>query len=220
MDEPYVRVRFRPKLNDPVLITGLPGLGNVGKIVAHLLIEFSGAQLFAELYSPSFPDFVFIDGDGVCRPPRYEFYASQMGRDLIILTGDFQPSLDDVPAHYEVCGKVLDFVSSLGCKFIVTIGGAPTAHPLREIYVAATSQDVALEYMEKGAVIYGNGKIMGASGLLLGLAKRRGIRGVCLLGSTTGVPADREAAFNVFRFLTKIFKTDFGVGLEKTPYSE
>ncbi|RJS84527.1 proteasome assembly chaperone family protein [Candidatus Bathyarchaeota archaeon] len=218
MNEPYIRVRFKPELSDPVLLSGLPGLGNVGKIVAHLLIEFLGAQLFAELYAPSFPDFVFIDEEGVCRPPRYEFFVSQMGRGLIILTGDFQPSLDDVPAHYEVCNKVLDFVCDLGCNFIVTIGGAPASRPLKEIYVAATSHDLALEYMEKGAVIYGNGKIMGASGLLIGLAKKRGMKGICLLGSTTGVPADREAAFNVFRFLTKIFRSDLGVNLEKSPY--
>ncbi|KYH42059.1 MAG: hypothetical protein AYL31_003160 [Candidatus Bathyarchaeota archaeon B26-1] len=218
MNRPYIRLRFQPDLKNPILVSGLPGLGNVGKIVAHLLIEFSGAELFAELYSPSFPDIVLIDEDGVCRPPRYEFYASKMGRDLIILTGDTQPSLEDIPAHYEVCSEVLDFVASLGCRFVMTIGGAPTSRPMREIYVAATSQKVAVEYMEKGAVIYGNGKIMGASGLLLGLAKNRGMEGVCLLGSTIGVPADREAAFHVFRFVNKVLKSDLGAELEKSPY--
>ena len=218
MNRPYIRLRFQPDLKNPILVSGLPGLGNVGKLVAHLLIEFSGAELFAELYSPSFPDIVLIDEDGVCRPPRYEFYASKMGRDLIILTGDTQPSLEDIPAHYEVCSEVLDFVASLGCRFVMTIGGAPTSRPIREIYVAATSQKVAVEYMEKGAVIYGNGKIMGASGLLLGLAKNRGMEGVCLLGSTIGVPADREAAFHVFRFVNKVLKSDLGAELEKSPY--
>ncbi len=49
---------------------------------------------------------------------------------------------------------------------------------------------------------------MGATGLLLGLAKSRGWQGACLLGATTGLKADREAAFSVFKFLTKMLGTD------------
>jgi len=206
MNEPYLRILFQPDVESPILISGLPGFGNIGKIVAHLLIEFFRARPFAELYSPSFPDIVLIDQNGICRPPRYELYISKYGRDIIILTGDAQPSLEDIPAHYEVCGKILDMMEEMGCRFIITIGGVPASHQVREIYVAATSPKIAIDYMERGAIIYGNGKIMGASGLLLGLAKRRGMDGVCLLGSTTGIAADRESAFHVFRFLTRILR--------------
>jgi len=59
--------------------------------------------------------------------------------------------------------------------------------------------------MEKGAVIYGKGRIMGATGLLLGLAKNRSIDGACLLGATTGLRVDKEAGYNVFKFLMKTF---------------
>ncbi len=206
MDRPYLRMLFRPEVKEPTLITGLPGFGNIGKIVANLLIKFSQAELFAELYSPSFPDIVIVDKDGVCRLPRYEFYAPKSGRNIIILTGDVQPPLDDIPAHYEVCSMVLDLLDDFGCKYIITIGGIPSSQPVKEVYVAATKPEIAVDYMEKGAIIYGGGRIMGASGLLLGLAKRRGMEGVCILGSTMGLTADRESAFQVFRFLTKILE--------------
>jgi len=212
MNKSFIRIMSRPMLENPILIMGLPGFGNIGRIVARLLIEFSQARTFAELYSPSFPDYVIIDKKGVCRPPRYKFYTSKIVRDLIILTGDTYPSLDDTPAHYEVCSEILDFISELGCKFIVTVGGAPTSSPAREIYVAATSKKIAMEYVEKGAIIYKDDRIIGASGLLLGLARNRGLDGVCLLGSTLGLTSDQESAFNVFKFLKKVLGTDVEEG--------
>ena len=209
MDKPYFRHLSHPELESPVFVEGLPGFGNVGKIAARLLIEFTQAKLFAEFYSPSFPDYVIVDKEGLCRPPRYEFYASLTEKShFIILTGDTQPSLDDLVAHYEICGELLDFVEKYGCRLVVTIGGVPTPQPKGEVYVAATSQKLAADIVEKGAVIYGMGRIIGATGLLLGLAKNRGLKGVCLLGATTGLKADRGAALSVFKFLMKTLGTD------------
>jgi len=72
--------------------------------------------------------------------------------------------------------------------------------------VAATSSELAGKIEEKGATIYGEGKIVGATGLLLGLAKKRGIEGMCLLGATSGVEVDRDTAFFVFNFLMKVLE--------------
>ncbi len=204
MDKPYFRKFFEPQLEKPVFVEGLPGFGNVGRIAAQLLIEFTSAKVFAELYSPSFPDYVVVNSDGTCRPPRYEFYsASTEKNQFIILTGDSQPSIEDLLAHYDLCDEILDFAEKHGCKFIVTMGGVPTPQSGGEVYVAATSEKLALENVDKGALIYGKGRIMGATGLLLGLAKKRGWEGICLLGATTGVRADRESAREVFKFLKK-----------------
>ena len=204
MDKPYFRHFFEPQLEKPVFVEGLPGFGNVGKIAAQLLIEFTRAKVFAELYSPSFPDYVIVNEDGTCRPPRYEFYAASTEKNqFIILTGDSQPSLEDLLAHYDLCDEILDFAEKYGCKFIVTMGGVPTPQSGGKVYVAATSEKLALENADKGALIYGKGRIMGATGLLLGLAKKRGWEGVCLLGATSGIRADRESALSVFKFLKK-----------------
>lgn len=209
MNKPHSRYLFHPELENPVFVEGLPGFGNVGKIAARLLIEFTHAKPFAELYSPSFPDYVIINKEGICRPPRYQFYAAPTEKKhFIILTGDAQPSLEDVVVHYELCDEILDFAEKHGCSFIVTMGGVPTPRPAGEVYVAATSQELAVETMEKGAVIYGKGRIMGATGLLLGLAKKRGLEGLCLLGATTGLKADRNAASSVFKLLMKSLGTE------------
>ena len=214
MDKPYFREIFNPALENPVFVQGLPGFGNVGRIAAHLLIKFSEAKLFAELYSPSFPDYVSISSKGITHLPKYEFYSAQMEKtNLVIMTGETQPSFDDVLAHYLICDEIVDFVEKLGCHFIVTMGGVPLTEDKTQVYVAATSARLANEFMEKGVVIYSKGRIVGGTGLTLALAKERGIEGVCLLGTTTGFKADRGAGFRVFKFLMKALGKEINEGL-------
>lgn len=214
MNKPYFRELFAPMLENPIFVQGLPGFGNVGKIAVHLLIRFCGAKPFAELYAPYFPDYVSVDSGGVCRLPKYEFYAAPMEKnDFIIMTGDTQPSFEDVIAHYQVCSDILDFVAKYGCSLVITMGGVPSSENTTRVYVAATSPRLAVDFMEKGAVIYGKGRIVGATGLMLGMAKERGLEGICLLGATTGFRADRGAGFSVFKFLMKALGNKVKEGL-------
>jgi uncharacterized protein (TIGR00162 family) len=214
MDKSYFRQLSNPTLEEPIFVQGLPGFGNVGKIAAHLLAKFCSAKPFMELYSPSFPDYVSVSSKGICHLPRYEFYAAPMEKnDFIIMTGDTQPSFDDVLAHYSICADVLEVVKKNGCSLIVTIGGMPMTEEKAQVYVAATSARLAQEFMDKGAIIYSKGRIMGATGLMLGLAKEEGLDGVCLLGATSGFRADRGAGFSVFKFLMKAFGNEVKEGL-------
>ena len=216
MDKPFFREMFNPTLENPVFVQGLPGFGNVGRIAAHLLIKFCDAKPFAELYSPSFPDYVSISSKGIAYVPKYEFFSAPMEKNnLIIMTGETQPSFDDVVAHYQVCTEIVDFAERLGCHFIVTMGGVPITEDKTQVYVAATSPKLATEFMEKGAVIYSKGRIVGGTGLTLALAKERGFEGVCLLGTTTGFKADRGAGFMVFKFLMKALGKEIKEGLKE-----
>jgi uncharacterized protein len=204
MDKPYLRKLTNPTLDNPIFVMGLPGFGNVGRIAAHLLIKHSEAKPFAELYSPTFPDYVSISSKGIAHLPRYEFfYAPAEKNNIIIMTGEIQPSFDDVVAHYDVCDSVLDFVEEIGCKFVVTMGGVPITEDKTQVFIAATSTRLATEFMEKGGVIYSKGRIVGGTGLTLALAKERKIDGVSLLGTTMGFKADKDAGFLVFKFLMK-----------------
>jgi proteasome assembly chaperone (PAC2) family protein len=216
MDKPYLREIFKPELENPILVQGLPGFGNVGRIAAHLLIKFCDAKPFAELYSPYFPDYVSVSSKGLCYLPKYEFYSAPLEKNnLVIMTGETQPSFDDVLAHYQVCGDILDFAQKVGCHFVVTMGGVPITEDKTQVYVAATSARLATEFMEKGAVIYSKGRIVGGTGLTLALAKERELDGVCLLGTTTGFKADRGAGFMVFKFLMKTLGKEIKDGLKE-----
>ena len=217
MDKPYLRELSNPALENPTFIQGLPGFGNVGRIAAHLLIKYCGAKPFAELYSPTFPDYVSVSSKGTCQLPRYEFYSATIDKtNFVIMSGETQPSFDDVLAHYEICGEIVNYVEKLGCRFIITIGGVPITEEKAQVYVAATSPRLAAEFMEKGAVIYSRGKIVGGTGLTLALAKERGLEGVCLLGATAGFESDKGAGMLAFKFLMKALGKEIKEGLPET----
>ncbi len=208
MDQTYTKYHYEPKHQMPIAVIGLPGIASIGSIATQLLVENQHASIFAELYSPLFPDYVAIDEKGICRPPRYEFYASTMGKGCAIIRGDAQLPLEDTPAHNEICGEVLDLLGKFGCRFIITIDGIPTPRATRDIYIAATSDALAKKYAEKNASIFKDGRIIGPSGLLIGLAKTRGLKGICVLTQTTGVAIDEEAALHIYKFLKKILETN------------
>lgn len=209
MDKPYFLKLFDPQLENPIFIEGLAGLGNIGMIAARHLIESTEAKVFAEMYAPYFPDYVMVKKNGTCRPPRYQFYAGKTQKNhYIILTGDAQPSIEDTTAYYDICDEILDFAEKYGSRFIITIGGIVTPNPSNEVYIAATSQKLAQKHLKKETVVYTEGKIVGATGLLLGLAKRRGWKGMCLLGATTGFGAERGVALSVFNVMTDILEPD------------
>ena len=217
MDKPYLRELSNPALDNPTFIQGLPGFGNVGRIAANLFLKYCKAKPFAELYSPTFPDFVSVSSKGICHLPRYEFYSANLDdSSFVVMSGETQPSFDDVLAHYEVCGEIVEYVSKLGCKFVITIGGVPITDGKAQVYVAATSARRAAEFMEKGAVIYSRGKIVGGTGLTLALAKERGLEGVCILGATTGFQSDKEAGLLAFKFLMKSLGKEIKEGLPET----
>lgn len=208
MNKAYVRMLYQLNLENPILVAGLPGLGNVGVMVARLLTEHTHARLFAELYSPVLPDYTRIDEDGLCSLLNCRFFVSE--GDLLILISDAQPLAEDIPAYYEICGDILDFVSENGCKFIITVDGIPATYAHRAIYIAGTSRNIVEKYALMGAKVYTGGKIMGMSGLLLGLAKIRRISGICLLSPILDLISDQEAAFNAYKFLRKVL----GLGSE------
>lgn len=215
MDKPHLRFLSHPKIEKSVFVSGLPGPGNIGKNAAQMLIEFTQAEPFAELYSPSFPDYVDVGSNGICHPPHYKFHTSLIGKtNFVILTGDIKPSVQDVVAHYDLCDEILNFIERYGCQFVVTIDGFITTNHADDVFVAATSRKLASEVCKRGGSLHKE-RIMGAAGLLLGLAKCRGWDGVCLLGSTVEFGTDRKAALSVFRFLVKILGIN-GTGLSKS----
>ncbi|MBS7657298.1 PAC2 family protein [Candidatus Bathyarchaeota archaeon] len=208
MKQTFIRIISHQELNVPIFIAGFPSIGDIGRISVKLLIDYLKAELFAELYSPTLPDYVNIDKKGICHPPKFEFFASTKNPNIVVAIGDAQPASEDVPAHYEICDDIINFVIKIGCSKIITASGAPVVQPEKEIYVASTSKNLLRKCIEMGSTPYKGGRIIGAPGLLLGLAEKKGLKGVCVLGSTTSLTADREASFRIYKFIRKLLALD------------
>lgn len=202
-----------PKLNNPVFVEGLPGVGNVGRIAAGYLVEQLKAVKFAELFSSHFYPFVLLHQSSAVHVLKNEFYywkAKKKGqRDMIILIGDSQ-SIDPM-GHYEIVEGVLDFIEKLGVKEIYTIAGLSVGKLDKEPRVIGAVSDpkVSKKY-EKFEIDFDGGSkigtIVGAAGLFLGLGRYRDMEGLCLLGETAGLPEipDPKSAEVVLKVLTKI----------------
>ena len=204
-----------PKLNNPILIEGLPGVGNIGRVSVGYPIKELKAVEFAQLYSEHFFPFVMLEDSNRVRLLKNQLYywkAKKKGqRDLILLTGDCQ-SLS-THGHYEVMEEILDYVQKLGVKDIFTVGGLATGEVEKkpEVLGAVTHDELLKKYKDYGITFTAGervGYIVGAAGLLLGLGMERGMKGVCLLGETSGFPivTDPKSAEMVLDSLTKILK--------------
>ena len=188
------RTSKEPELKNPVLLEGLPGIGNVGKVAVDFLVDEYKAKKLYEFNSYSFPHSVFVNEKNLVELPSIALYYAKSSpkQDLLFLVGDIQP-IDEVSC-YQFCELLLDLVHKLGCKDIVTLGGIGLQEIPKspKVYVTGANKKAVDEY-RKGLNIsnqlYGIvGPIVGVTGVLLGLSPKKHIRGVGLLVETFGHP--------------------------------
>lgn len=219
--ETTIKVFKKIKPKNPVLIEGLPGIGSVGRVTVQYLIDELKAEKFAELYSPYFLPFVSIQKSMIQMLKNELYYwenPNKDGEDLIILSGDCQCGDAGTVGHYEIVEKILDLCENLGVKKIFTLGGFGTGEieEIKNIEILGAVNDKKLinKYKKFGVDFESSTEriqyIVGASGLLIGLGKKRGIEGVCLMGETTGFPilTDPRSAEKLLKVIVKIFNLD------------
>ncbi len=180
-----------PNIKGSTLITGLPGIGNVGKIVADFLIDELNAKKICEFASYYMPHSVFVNEKNLIEMPKIELYFYNKAK-LLILAGDTQP-IDEISC-YSFCDHVLDYFEKNKCKEIITLGGIGLASLPKtpKVYCTGNDKSIIMKYKKGTKVItkiYGIvGPIVGVSGLMLGLASRRNIKAASLLAETLGHP--------------------------------
>jgi uncharacterized protein len=217
MDDVLAVYKERPTLNAPIMIEGLPGVGNVGKLAAEHLVDQLKAVKFLEIFSKYFPPQVLVSDSGVIRLVSNEMYyvkRPEAANDLVILIGDYQGMTPD--GQYELSDRTLRIAQELGVKMTFTLGGYGLGKLIEKPRVlGAVTEDALVEEMKRFGVTVSKGEpgsgIVGASGLLLGLGKIMGMRSVCLMGETSGYFVDPKAAQAVLEVLSKILdvKLDF-----------
>ena len=208
-------VRDKPLLNDPIAICGLPGAALVGKFAVDHLIDALAAKPLAEVCSNGLPEQVLVKDDGSASliHNKLSYLKRPRGRDLIFFTADAQPSTPE--SEYELCEFVLEYLGSKhSVKELITLGAYVTGESLEEtqVYAAGTDLRCASMLEKLGCRLMSQGVISGMNGLLIGLAKLKGISGYTLLGETSGLRFDGKAAQNVLRSLEKL--ADLKVNLE------
>lgn len=206
-----VKMYERPNLNNPVLIEGLPGIGLVANIAVAYLIKKFNAKLFCEIRSSHFHDAALTDGVGRLKYPVNQLYYCRIEGsggeeiDLILLYGNTQALTQR--GQYELCGCILNIAESLGCKFIITLGGYRPGRTVvkPKLYFAASDHETARIARNLGAEAL-KIHIFGIAGLLIGMCRLRGLKGLCLLSETPGNYPDKDAAIELLKVLSNILK--------------
>lgn len=187
-----------PKLKNPVLIEGLPGIGNVGKVSVDFIVEELKAKKLFNFFSYTFPHSVFVNEENLVELPNISIYYKKFSngkkRDLLFLVGDVQPI--DETSSYEFTEIVLNICQNLKCKEIVTLGGIglQTIPKKPKVYCTGNDKKIIKRYYNKNKKdlherLYGVvGPIIGITGLLLGLSQKRKISAIGLLAETFAHP--------------------------------
>ena len=214
MEKIIVRQYKKPKLNNPVLIGGLPGIGNVGKIAADYLIEKFKMEKLADMFSQYLPPQVFLDENGIARLVRNSIYYKKFRgkQDILVLVGDFQGTTQE--GQYEMSYAILEMLKELGLSGVYTLGGYSTGKIVDSPRVlgAVTDSDM-IDRLKESGVVFPKGEpgggIVGSAGVILGMCSELfSINGACLMGETSGYFADPKGAREVVKVLSNLLQLD------------
>lgn len=200
-----------------ILVGGLPGIGQVGKVaVDHILNELE-AEKVAEIHSVYFPPQVVSCPDGTCRLVSNEVWRYRSPTSTyLFLIGDCQSVSPE--GHYALAECYLDCAERYGVKRVFTLGGYGVGHLVDDPRVLSTVTHPHLRTVveEAGGSFEpeepGSG-IIGAAGLIIALGGRRGMEGICLMGETSGYLIDPKSAAAVLRVFCRL--TDLGISRDR-----
>jgi proteasome assembly chaperone (PAC2) family protein len=192
-----------PRLDNPVLIACWPGIGNIGVIAVDILRRAVDAEELGEIEPWDFfyPQKVLVRGGELkdLEFPSNKFYFKKTEKkDLIFFTGEEQPT-DGTRTYaegtkaYRMANLVLDMALKFGCRRVYTSGAAvaPIHHTaVSRVWVVPNMGRLIDEVVSYENTVLmsdiegrgGQGSITGLNGLLLGVAKKRGLEAICMMG--------------------------------------
>ena len=177
------------KLKNPIMVAAWPGKGNVAFKAANYLKDKLDAKLIAEL--PPF-DYYQLFGINIrtniieeTKLPKSLFFAWQDPKgnnDILIFIGEAQPASGKELA---VANLILKVAKKYKVETIVTFAAMPLYidHKKRpEVFCAVTNKDLIEELTAFGVRWMNDGQITGMNGLILGIGKAEGFKGISFLG--------------------------------------
>jgi hypothetical protein len=216
-----IRLHKHPRPRSCVMLASWPGIGDVSLTAAKYLVEKLNAAEIGEIEPVKFfePMGVTVRDNVVDNPrfPENKFYywqSAKAAHSLVIFIGEEQPA----SKGYDLANCVLDVAQRLKVQRVYSCAAAVTRiHHSEELKVwgAATTPSLLGEVKKHNVILRGNLRIAGLNGLILGMAKERGMEGICLLGEVPAYAtqiANPRASLAVLGILTQML----GITLDLT----
>ena len=173
----------------PIVISAWPGMGHVAFKAACYMKDKLKAKLFAALS----PDGFFYQTDisiersliDVQEMPAGKFYYWQNTtgeNDIIFFISEQQPPIEKAVVYAET---ILDFLKTFKVELIVTFAALISSIEFvksPKVWIAVTHKELMKDFRNTEARPLEYGQVSGLNGLMLGLAKKKKFKGICLLG--------------------------------------
>ena len=238
-----IKLHKKPKLKNPNMIIGWPGIGNIGLIAIDTLRELTKAEEIGEIESYNFflPTKVVIKSgllEDLVFPSNKFYYRRLEEKDLIFFIGEEQPRKHSTSEYaegeeaYHMANLVLDVAEKFGCQRVYTSGAAVSLmhHTMRSrVWAVPNTERLIGEIKQYSNVIVmseiegrgGQGYISGLNGLLLGVAKKRGVEGICLMGEIPiylqGLPITYPKAS---KSVLEVFREVLGINIDLSQFDQ
>jgi len=194
-------------LEEPIAIVGSPGLRSVGKLVIDVLVEKLHPHLGVQFFSYGFPSIYYgpsylgapssagvkVEKGNIVELPGVELYiyknktqTEAQGRDLVITRG-YQAY--DSLNQYMVAEAIANLFKEFHVKTIIALGAQVIEEGVR---CCVTDLELLDEMHHYGIEKTNVDRFIGFSGLVVVLAREKGIKGVCLFANTTQNLEDPE----------------------------
>lgn len=202
-----------------------PGIGNVSLTAAKYLVEKLNAEEIGEIDPLSFfePTGVTVR-DNVVESPRfpeskfYYWHSATGDKNLLLFIGEEQPTF----RGYDLVNCVLDVAEKFNVTRVYSCAAAVTqTHHSQEskVWAVATTPELVQELSKYDVILRGNLRIAGLNGLVMGMAKDRGMEGICLLGEVPAYAtqiANPKASLAVLTVLTKMLRIELDLSQLKS----
>jgi proteasome assembly chaperone (PAC2) family protein len=190
------------------MIVCLPGIGLVGSLTGELLTEsaFENTPV-VEFYPESLLYVSVASKEGLIALPKISVNKVRLREtgDLLIVRGTSQPTTQI--NQYELAENLVETAEKHGVKIVIGVGGYAIPHvgDKRKVYLSSSDWRASMIGASLGFLPL-KGTVVGAAGLVPGLASLHGLNSACILVETRGEGADLTAAQTAYSSIKNFLK--------------
>jgi hypothetical protein len=179
----------KPRLKNPYLIVAWPGMGEVAFKAVQYLVQILKARECATITPERF---FYLSGSiirqGMLALPELPFNKffywkdPRKKNDLLMFLSNSQP---DLSKGIDYCNRILSVAKSFNVRTVICFAAMPvpishTQNPA--VWFASTTKRLKEQLLKYSIKMMSEGQISGMNGLFLGVARKKGLEGFCLLG--------------------------------------
>ncbi|VVB98928.1 PAC2 family protein [uncultured archaeon] len=191
----------KPKMKNPTLIEGFPGLGLVGTISASYLVEKLKMEPLGYITGDQFPPLAAVHNHKPLYPARM-YYSEK--HDLVVFISEFVIPIGTVN---ELADKIYDYSRKEKVKRIISLGGIAIKGEQDEVYSIASLPSLSAELEKIPSVkMIKEGATTGVTGVLLARGAVESYPVISLLAESHEGYMDPKAAAMVLEVLNHLVK--------------